>query len=106
MSGRPLSNIQLIEAVRSYTSPEECQHLSFRKGQLFYCLAHDPHTKTYFVSTQYSTPFARQAVNGWVPDGCFRPVDMAMLRGGAGADAGMGARAAAAAADRPTAMSR
>ncbi|RKP02906.1 hypothetical protein CXG81DRAFT_24505 [Caulochytrium protostelioides] len=52
------------------------QDVSFRTGQAFYVLAADNERQTYFVSTQYATPFSRTAVCGWVPQGHFYQVDL------------------------------
>ena len=45
--------------------------LSFQSGQLFYALSVDDKERRYFVSTHYSTPFARQAITGFVPASYF-----------------------------------
>jgi hypothetical protein len=50
--------------------------LSFRKGQPFYALSSDYETGLYFVSTQFSVPFARTAVVGLVPIEYFHKVDL------------------------------
>ncbi|KAJ3327544.1 hypothetical protein HDU76_011568 [Blyttiomyces sp. JEL0837] len=46
------------------SSPE---FVSFQRNQAFYALNYDQSTRTFFVSTQYSTPFARGSVTGFVP---------------------------------------
>jgi hypothetical protein len=50
-----------------YADPFQTTVLSFRKGQAFYALSLNEETNSYFVSTQFSTPFARGAITGTVP---------------------------------------
>ncbi|KAJ3023892.1 hypothetical protein HKX48_000078 [Thoreauomyces humboldtii] len=50
--------------------------LSFRQSQAFYVLSTDQENGLYFVSTQYSTPFARSAICGRVPISYFEQVDL------------------------------
>lgn len=64
-----------IRAWSDYLSKEQF-HVSFRRGQAFYALSTNLETKQYFVSTQYSTPFARTAVCGVVPMELFEIEDL------------------------------
>ncbi|RKO97421.1 hypothetical protein CXG81DRAFT_16592 [Caulochytrium protostelioides] len=50
--------------------------VSFRAGQAFYVLSCDQERGTFFVSTQYATPFSRTAVCGLVPQNHFHQVDL------------------------------
>ncbi|KAJ3160742.1 hypothetical protein HK101_000878, partial [Irineochytrium annulatum] len=59
-----------IKATEGYIA-SNTDHISFRKGQLFY-----EDTECYFVSTQYATPFARTAVCGLVPEKYFETVSL------------------------------
>ncbi|ORY43946.1 hypothetical protein BCR33DRAFT_717074 [Rhizoclosmatium globosum] len=66
-----------IKAIEAYLAPASLpSHLSFRKGQAFYALNHNDLSKTFFVSTEYATPFSRTAVNGVVPDRYFEIVEL------------------------------
>ncbi|KAJ3203284.1 hypothetical protein HK099_001551, partial [Clydaea vesicula] len=69
------STIFKIRATSDYLS-ENNERLSFRKGQAFYALSFDNQSLTYFVSTQFSTPFSRTAVNGLVPSNHFEIDDL------------------------------
>lgn len=69
------STIFKIKAVTDFMSPDP-SILSFRNGQPFYALAADHDKGVYHVSTQYATPFARNAVYGLVPIKYFVQVDL------------------------------
>lgn len=64
-----------VRAWSDFLADEPVQ-VSFRKGQAFYVLSHDLKTNMYFVSTQFSTPFSRTAVNGLVPADLFNIEDL------------------------------
>ena len=55
-----------IKAIADYIANDP-KYLSFRKGQPFYALSVDYEAGWYYVSTQFATPFARNAVCGLVP---------------------------------------
>jgi hypothetical protein len=63
------STIFKIRAHTDFVAPTDSDMpiLSFRKGQPFYALSSDYESGTYFVSTQFAVPFARQSVSGLVP---------------------------------------
>ncbi len=71
--------MQLVEAVESFSTAEP-GWVSFKRGQLFYSLSYVPEHNALYVSTMFSTPFAKNAVCGFVPAGIFRPVDMRLLK--------------------------
>jgi hypothetical protein len=59
-----------IKSTKAYVASKD-EEISFNCGQSFYALTYHEEKDQFFVSTHFSTPFARNAVNGFVPASIF-----------------------------------